>query len=34
MVQSSSIKWIALLAHRMTPSYFINQSMQRIISMP
>jgi hypothetical protein len=33
-VPSSWVKWIALLVHKITPLYFLNQSMPRIISMP
>jgi hypothetical protein len=34
VVPSSRVKWIALLAQKITLSYFLNQSMTRIISMP
>jgi hypothetical protein len=34
VVPFSRVKWIALLAHTITLSYFLNQSMPRIISMP
>jgi hypothetical protein len=34
MVPSSLVHLIALLAHKMTPSYFLNQSMPRMMSMP
>jgi hypothetical protein len=34
MVPSSLVNLIALLAHRMTLSYFLNQSMPRMMSMP
>jgi hypothetical protein len=34
VVPSSQVKQIAFLAHKITPSYFLNQSMPRIISMP
>jgi hypothetical protein len=34
LVPSSWVKQITLLAHQITPSYFLNQSMPRIISMP
>jgi hypothetical protein len=34
MVPSSLVSLIALLAHRMTTSYFLHQSMPRMMSMP
>jgi hypothetical protein len=34
MVPSSLVNLIALLAHKMTASYFLNQSMPRMMSMP
>jgi hypothetical protein len=34
VVPSSRVNWIALLVHKITPSYFLNQFMPRIISMP
>jgi hypothetical protein len=34
MVPSSLVNLMALLAHKMTPSYFLNQSIPRMISMP
>jgi hypothetical protein len=33
VVPSSWVNWIALLAHKITPSYFLYQSVPRIISM-
>jgi hypothetical protein len=34
MVPSSLVNLMALLAHKMTPTYFLNQSIPRMISMP
>jgi hypothetical protein len=34
VVPSSWVNWIALLVYKITLSYFLNQSMPRIISMP
>jgi hypothetical protein len=34
VVPSSRVNWIDLLAHKITLSHFLNQSMPRIISMP
>jgi hypothetical protein len=34
IVVPSQVRRIALLAHKITPSHFLNQSMPRIISMP
>jgi hypothetical protein len=34
MVPSSLVNLIALLAHKMTLSYFLNQSIPRMMSMP
>jgi hypothetical protein len=34
VVPSSRVNWIALLTHKITPSYFLYQSIPRIISTP